>query len=187
MGVMASMDLMPVCNGSCTGLRPVMPGAWISMRRIWAPTMGPFPSMGSPRALTTRPSRASPTGIERMRPVARTGVPSSTAAADSASPRMTAPIESSSRLRARPTVPPSNSRSSFTPTSGRPETRAMPSPTSSTRPTWVDSSEGVYPSRFFLSAAVMSPVLIVSSAMTWSSGLRMTRGVGTDAGARSRR
>ena len=30
---MASIDLMPVCSGSCTGLRPVMPGAWISMRR----------------------------------------------------------------------------------------------------------------------------------------------------------
>ena len=33
-GVMASMALMPVCSGSCTGLRPVMPGAWISMRRV---------------------------------------------------------------------------------------------------------------------------------------------------------
>ena len=32
-GVMASMALMPVCSGSCTGLRPMMPGAWISMRR----------------------------------------------------------------------------------------------------------------------------------------------------------
>ena len=34
MGVMASMALMPVWSGSCTGLRPVMPGAWISMRRV---------------------------------------------------------------------------------------------------------------------------------------------------------
>ena len=32
-GVIASIDLMPVCSGSCTGLRPVMPGAWISIRR----------------------------------------------------------------------------------------------------------------------------------------------------------
>ena len=32
-GVIASIDLMPVCSGSCTGLRPMMPGAWISMRR----------------------------------------------------------------------------------------------------------------------------------------------------------
>ena len=27
------MALMPVCSGSCTGWRPVMPGAWISRRR----------------------------------------------------------------------------------------------------------------------------------------------------------
>ena len=33
--------------------------------------------MGSPRALTTRPSRASPTGTDRIRPVARTVWPSS--------------------------------------------------------------------------------------------------------------
>ena len=32
-GVIESMALMPVCRGSCTGLRPMMPGAWISMRR----------------------------------------------------------------------------------------------------------------------------------------------------------
>ena len=32
-GISESMALMPVCIGSCTGLRPVMPGAWISMRR----------------------------------------------------------------------------------------------------------------------------------------------------------
>ena len=38
MGVMASMDLMPVCSGSPTGWRPVMPGAWISMRRSSVPT-----------------------------------------------------------------------------------------------------------------------------------------------------
>ena len=31
--VMASMALMPVWSGSCTGLRPVMPGAWTSRRR----------------------------------------------------------------------------------------------------------------------------------------------------------
>ena len=78
-----------------------------------------------------------------MRPVARTGEPSSTWAADSVSPRMTAPIDSSSRFRARPTVPPSNSSSSFTATSGRPETRAMPSPTSSTRPDLAQLHVGV--------------------------------------------
>ena len=69
-GVMASMALIPVCIGSLTGWRPTMPGAWTSMRRVSVVVIGPLPSIGSPRALTTRPSRASPTGTERMRPVA---------------------------------------------------------------------------------------------------------------------
>ena len=46
-----------------------------------------------------------------MRPVAVTVMPSSTS---SASPRMTAPIVSSSRFSARPSAPPSNSSSSLT-------------------------------------------------------------------------
>ena len=117
-GVIASIALMPVCSGSCTGLRPMMPGAWISMRRSSVPTRSPLPSTGSPRALTTRPSTPSPTGTERMRPVDLTVWPSSMS---SASPSTTAPIDSSSRLRARPTVPSSNSSSSLTAASGRPE------------------------------------------------------------------
>ena len=51
------------------------------------------------------------------------------------SPRMTAPMVSSSRLRARPSVPSANSRISLTAAPGRPVTRAMPSPTSTMRPT----------------------------------------------------
>ena len=39
-----------------------MPGAWTSMRRVSVVSIGPLPSIGSPRALTTRPSSASPTG-----------------------------------------------------------------------------------------------------------------------------
>ena len=53
---------MPVCIGSLTGWRPTMPGACTSMRRVSVVLIGPLPSSGSPRALTTRPSRASPTG-----------------------------------------------------------------------------------------------------------------------------
>ena len=117
-GVMASMALMPVWSGSCTGLRPMMPGAWISMRRSWTLVSGPLPSTGMPRASTTRPSRPSPTGTERIWPVAFTAWPSWTAPP---SPRITAPIDSSSRLRARPRMPPSNSSSSLTPTPGRPD------------------------------------------------------------------
>ena len=69
-GVMASIDLMPVWSGSFTGWRSMTPGAWISRRRVSSVLMAPLPSMGWPRGLTTRPSRPSPTGTERMRPVA---------------------------------------------------------------------------------------------------------------------
>ena len=116
MGVMASMALMPVWRGWPTGWRPMIEGAWISMRRGWAPTIGPLPSMGSPRALTTRPSMASPTGTDRMRPVALTVWPSSM---PSTLPSTTAPMEASSRLRARPMVPSSNSSSSLTAAPGQ--------------------------------------------------------------------
>ena len=56
-------------------------GAWISRRRSIGSTSGPRPSIGSPSALTTRPRRPSPTGTERMRPVALTVWPSSTSSA----------------------------------------------------------------------------------------------------------
>ncbi len=46
MGVMASMALMPVCSGSCTGWRSTIPGAWISMRRMMGSTSGPLASTG---------------------------------------------------------------------------------------------------------------------------------------------
>ena len=164
-GVIASIDLMPVCSGSPTGWRPMMPGAWISMRRSCVPVSSPLPSIGSPSALTTRPSTPSPTGIDRMRPVALTVWPSSML---STLPSTTAPIESSSRFSARPTEPSSNSRSSFTPQSGRPCTVAMPSPTSAMRPTVRASNDGSKPSRFFFSADAMSAAEMVSSAMVGS-------------------
>ena len=42
-----------------------------------------------------------------------------------------------------PSTPPWNSSSSLTDAMGRPETRAMPSPTSITRPTWAAAIDGV--------------------------------------------
>ena len=162
MGVMASMALMPVCSGSCTGLRPMMPGAWTSRRREPTLVSGPLPSTGSPSVLTTRPRSPSPQGTERISPVARTTWPSSMF---STSPSTTAPMESSSRFRARPMVPSANSSISLTAQSGRPPTVAMPSPTSSTRPTCAADMSGWKPSRFLRRAAVMSSMLIVSSAM----------------------
>ena len=161
-GVMASMALMPVCMGSFTGWRAMMPGAWTSRRRVSAPAIAPLPSMGSPRGLTTRPSRASPTGTERIRPVARTSCSSWSPVS---LPRMTAPMVSSSRFSARPSVPSSNSSSSLTAAPGRPDTRAIPSPTSTMRPTCSVATSGVYSVTCRRSAAAISSALMVSSAI----------------------
>src|SRR5215207_6663009 len=74
-------------------------------------------------------------------------------------------MDSSSRLRARPTEPSSNSSSSLTAASGRPETRAIPSPTSVTRPTMRASRSPSNPSMFFLIADAMSAAESVSSGI----------------------
>ena len=116
-GIIASMALMPVCIGSCTLLRSTMPGALISTLRVCFESIGPLPSMGSPRALTTRPSSASPTGTSAMRPVRWTDV----ALADRLGvPRMATPTLSSSRLSTRPRTPVWNSSSSPAATPARP-------------------------------------------------------------------
>ncbi len=70
-----------------------------SILRILSVAIGPFPSRGPPRALTTRPRRASPTGTEITRPVDLTVCPSFILRV---SPSSTAPTESSSRLSAIP-------------------------------------------------------------------------------------
>src|SRR5437016_4580564 len=162
MGVIASIALMPVWSGSCTGLRETMPGAWISSRRFSLVATGPLPSIGRPRGFTTRPMSALPTGTERMPPVSRTAWPSSTV---SALPSTTAPIDSSSRFSARPRAPRSNSSSSLTAVSGRPATRATPSPTSSTRPTWALTVVGLNDATCRRSASAISSALMVSSGM----------------------
>src|ERR1035437_6132200 len=92
MGIMASTALMPVCMGSLTGWRATTPGARRSMGLNWVVLMGPLPSMGTPRASTTRPSRASPTGTLIMRLVRRTSSPS---LISGKSPSSTAPAWSS--------------------------------------------------------------------------------------------
>ena len=125
--------------------------------------MGPLPSIGSPSALTTRPRRASPTGTVWIRPVALTVCSSSRL---STSPRTTAPIVSSSRFSARPNVPSSNSSSSLTAAPGRPDTRAIPSPTSTIRPICSVWTSEVYSTTWRSSAAVISLASIVSSVIT---------------------
>jgi hypothetical protein len=56
------------------GLARMMPGALISTRRRCLLSIGPLPSIGWPSALTTRPTRAGPTGTSMMRPVRLTSV-----------------------------------------------------------------------------------------------------------------
>ena len=60
-------------------------------------SIGPLPSIGWPSALTTRPTSASPTGTDMMRPVRLTWSPSLISCD---SPSSTAPTLSSSRLSA---------------------------------------------------------------------------------------
>ncbi len=131
-GIMASMALMPVCRGTETLRRSMTPGAGISMGRYcWAVSL-PLPSIGSPRAFTTRPIRFSPTGTETTLPVLRTVSPSRIPASE---PRMTRETECSSRFWAMPKAPLGNSTSSLTMHFSRPAARAMPSPTVMTVPT----------------------------------------------------
>ncbi len=136
-GIIASMALMPVCSDSLTGNRSVTPGARRSMGENWSVTIGPLPSTGWPSALTTRPSIASPTGTEMMRPVRLTWSPSFSA---SNSPSSTTPTLSSSRFSAMPNRPLGNSSISPDMALSTPCTRAMPSPTDTTAPTSATST-----------------------------------------------
>ena len=108
-GISASMALMPVWTGVSTDWRTMTPGAMRSTGRVFVVSIGPLSSSGLPSGSTTRPSSAWPTGTSTTRPVVLTVSPSLIA---EASPRMTAPTVSSSRLRAMPMTPPGNSSSS---------------------------------------------------------------------------
>src|SRR5712691_5022195 len=163
MAVIASMALIPVCSGSLTGCRLITDGAWTSSGRNSVPSISPLPSIGLPSGPTTRPRNPSPTGTERISPVRRTRWPCSIW---SYSPRMTTPISRTSRFRARPRVPSSNSSSSLAMVEGRPSTRAMPSPHSMTVPTSsLEAASGSYASTKRASASRISSGRIVSSAI----------------------
>ncbi len=101
-GVMASIDLMPVWSGSSTGWRSAMPGAGDSSGQVRSVATGPCSSIGSPSPLTTRPIRASPTGTRSSSPVAVTVSPSSISVY---SPRIITPTDDSSRFSAMPFTP----------------------------------------------------------------------------------
>src|SRR6516164_1547304 len=163
MAVIASMALMPVCSGSFTGWRWTTDGAWVSSGRSSWLSIGPLPSSGSPSGPTTRPRKASPTGTDRISPVRLTCWPSSISLN---SPRITTPISRTSRLRARPRTPFSNSSSSLAMAEGSPSTRAMPSPASTTVPISSRAAPaGSYSWTKRASASRISSGRIVSSAI----------------------
>src|SRR2546426_4581588 len=167
-GVIASMDLMPVWRGSFTGCRETTDGACTSSGRVASEATGPLPSRGRPSGSTTRPSRPSPTGADRMRPVRLTGSPSSMSA--NCSSRITQPIRSSSRFDARPSLPPGNSSSSLAMVRGSPMTTAMPAPASRTRPTSSRSTEGLYFSIALRRASAISSGSKLKSGSAMASG-----------------
>ena len=108
-GTMESMALRPVCSGWFTGWRSITPGAMRSMGLLSWVSIGPLPSIGCPKELTTRPIIASPTGTSMMRPVRRTSSPSLMSVS---APSNTEPTLSSSRLRAMPYMSRGKSNSS---------------------------------------------------------------------------
>src|SRR6185312_25001 len=131
-GISASIAFRPVCIGSCTDLRGMMPGAFTSTRLRCTLVSGPLPSIGTPRPSTTRPSSPLPTGTSTMEPVRWTVSPSRIWRS---SPKITTPTLSVSRFSAMPRRPaPGNSTISPDMTFCSPNTRAIPSPTDSTCP-----------------------------------------------------
>src|SRR5579859_7701367 len=165
-GVIASMALIPVCSGWFTLVRWTTDGACNSSSRSSVPSISPLPSSGSPSGSTTRPRKPSPTGTDSTSPVRRTCWPSSTLLK---SPRMTTPISRTSRLSARPRIPPGNSSSSLAIAEGSPSTCAMPSPQSETVPiSCLEAPSGSYDWTKLASASRISSGRIVSSVMVLS-------------------
>jgi hypothetical protein len=106
---MESIAVIPVCTGSQTDLRVIIPGAIDSTSRVSDELMSPLPSIGRAKASTTRPKKASPTGTCAILPVERTVLPSRIS---KPLPINTTPTLSFSRFNAIPIVLSSNSSSS---------------------------------------------------------------------------
>ena len=102
-GVIASMTLMPVCSGSVTGWRPTMPGAWTSRRRRRR-VLDRALAVDRLAERVDDPAEQGVADRHRQDPARSTGRPGPRRG-PRRSPRTTAPIESSSRLSARPTAP----------------------------------------------------------------------------------
>ena len=101
-GINASKALIPVCIGSLTLCRGIIPGAFSSTRRRSVVVKGPNPSIGSPNGSTTRPNNPLPTGTSTMKFVRFTTSPSFTLRS---SPKITIPTLSFSKLSVIPRNP----------------------------------------------------------------------------------
>ncbi len=109
-GIMASIALIPVCRGSFTGCLSTMLGVEPSMYLKSSVTIVPFPSIGWPKAFTTRPNKALPTGTCTILPVVFTISPSLIL---TSVPSRIAPTLSSSRFMAIPYTLSGNSSNSL--------------------------------------------------------------------------
>ena len=105
-GISESMIFKPVCTGSCTLRRSIMPGARVSTLANSLALTAPSPSIGCPSASTTRPSSSFPTGTLTILFVRLTVSPSLISASE---PKITTPTLSSPRFSAIPLTPDENS------------------------------------------------------------------------------
>ena len=98
-GTNESIALIPVCNGSFTDCLAAIPGAGYSTGLVSVVDIGPLPSTGCPKALTTRPTIFSPTGTCMIRPVLFTVSPSLIKVSP---PKITPPTLSFSKFKTIP-------------------------------------------------------------------------------------
>src|SRR5580658_3620072 len=166
-GISASIAFRPVCIGSCTDLRGMMPGAFTSTRLRSTLVSGPLPSIGLPRPSTTRPSKPNPMGTSTIEPVRETVSPSRICRS---SPKITTPTLSVSRFSAMPRKP-ADGNSTISPAMQfcRPNTRAMPSPTDSTWPVSATLASVSNAAICFLRISEISAGRIATSAISGGS------------------
>ena len=117
MGIKASITFIPVCKGTVTGARCIIPGASLSTGRRFSVEITPLLSKERPVASITLPNNSSPTGASKTLPVRNTSQP---AFKFSLSSNKIIPTPSRSRLYAIPKRPPGNLTNSSACTLGKP-------------------------------------------------------------------
>uniref|UniRef100_A0A1A9VCE7 Uncharacterized protein n=1 Tax=Glossina austeni TaxID=7395 RepID=A0A1A9VCE7_GLOAU len=105
-GTNESTALIPVCIGSRTETRGIIPGALIPTRKRSLVLMAPLPSIALPKASTTRPNISLPTGTSTIAPVRFTISP---CLISLSLPKTTTPTLSGSKFKAIPFKPEENS------------------------------------------------------------------------------